>query len=530
MILLNNISLPLSSKQEDALERALALLHLKPSQVQLCQLYRISLDARKRQNTHFVCSVLLGLQDPCLEETICRKNPNARLITHQAPAIVPGSLPFAGQPVVVGMGPAGLFCALTLARAGYAPLIIEQGGPMEDRVQAVDAFWQKGVLSPQNNVQFGEGGAGTFSDGKLTTRISDYRCAGILADFVAFGAPGEILYRAKPHVGTEHIRAAVVGIRNEIIRLGGQVQFYTQLTDLQFNSDNRLVGICTNRGKIVTNTVVLALGHSARSTFDMLFNRQFHIQAKPFSVGVRIEHLQADIDRGLYGILAGHPNLPVGEYQLSAHRDNMGVYTFCMCPGGVVVPAASDQGQVVTNGMSYYARDGKNANSALVVGVDPSVFGPGPRAGLTFQHRLEQAAFIMGGSNYRAPAQTVGNFLANKPGIGKTNVQPTYALGVTNANLNQLFCPPVRDMLHFGLTQFGRKLPGFNGPGAIMTGVESRTSSPVRILRGSDYTAQGFGGVYPCGEGAGYAGGIMSAAVDGVAVAQQLISAYAPPR
>ena len=349
----------------------------------------------------------------------------------------------------------------------------------------------------------------------------------MLREFVRFGAPAEILYRAKPHIGTDRLREVVKNLRAEICSLGGEVRFDTALTDLVVTG-GRLRGARTSAGEIPADVLLLAAGHSARDTFEMLLRRGFAMEAKPFSVGVRIEHLQAEIDRGLYGEHAGHPALPPGEYQLSHRVGERGVYTFCMCPGGVVVPAASEEGMTVTNGMSYHARDGKNANAAVAVSVTPADYGGGPLGGAAFQRELERRAYAAGGGGYRAPAQDIGHFFAGKAGLDAARVRPTYARGVTPCDFHELLPGFVSSMLETGLRAFGKKLPGFDAPGALLTGVETRTSSPVRILRGEDYQAPGAGGVYPCAEGAGYAGGIMSAAVDGIRAALAVMAEYRP--
>ncbi|MBQ1235272.1 MAG: hypothetical protein IIX77_06590 [Oscillospiraceae bacterium] len=524
MITIGNISLPIDAKHSVACEKAAKKLGLHPGQIASANIAKISVDARKKRDIHFVCSVSLELKDEKLEQKLASR-PDVKLNLSSDPVFEKGAVKAAHPPVVVGFGPAGMFAALCLAREGFAPIVLERGGDMDSRVQAVEGFWSGGVLNSQNNVQFGEGGAGTFSDGKLTTRIGDERCSFVLRQFVKFGAPKDILYRAKPHIGTDKLRGVVKSIREEIIALGGDVRFHTCLEDILMQN-GRVTGVRANGEAIPTNCVVLAIGHSARDTFDMLFDKNFAIEPKPFSVGVRAEHLQSSIDRGLYGDLAGNPNLPVGEYQLSYRENDRGVYTFCMCPGGTVVPAASSEGSVVVNGMSNFARDGQNANSAVVVGVDTSIYGPSAKDGIAFQQMLEKRAFELGGGNYKAPVQTAGRFLSGKAGADFGRVTPTYAIGVTPCDFSKLFPPVVTDMLQKGLRNFGRKLPGYDADDTVLTGVETRTSSPIRLIRGEDLQALGTMGLYPCGEGCGYAGGIMSAACDGIKIAQQICKEY----
>ena len=398
---------------------------------------------------------------------------------------------------------------------------------MEERVKAVEAFFAGGPLKEESNVQFGEGGAGTFSDGKLTTRIGDPRCRYVLEEFVRFGAPAELLEEQKPHIGTDLLRDIVVNFRREIERLGGEVRFGTRLKSIALSGD-RVGGVTAGGASIPAENLVLAIGHSARDTFAMLRELGLELTAKPFSVGVRIEHLQREIDQGLYGEWAGHPLLPKGEYQLShRNREGQAVYTFCMCPGGVVVPAASAEKTVVTNGMSNYLRNGENANAALVASVDSRDFGEDPMAALKWQEELERAAWRLTGS-YRAPAQTAGNFLEGRTGYAAGRVKPTYAIGVEGVDVSELISRWVCELLRRGLRRFWRKLPGFYAPDSFLTGPETRTSSPVRVLRDESLQATRLRGLWPCGEGGGYAGGIMSAAVDGLRVAEKIIESYAP--
>ncbi len=517
-IIVNNIHTSLEEPRELCFERARKKLGIPASAVLEQKIIKESVDARKKNDIRFVYSVSLRLQD---EARIRETQDIRRQTEEQLELPIPAREP-ACRPVVAGFGPAGMFCALTLARQGCRPLILERGEAVEERVKRVESFLGGGDFSEESNVQFGEGGAGTFSDGKLTTRIGDPRCAHILRELVSFGAPPEILTEAKPHIGTDHLRHVVAAIRREIIRLGGEVLFGVKLEEIILRS-GRVAGVRAGGQELPADRVVLAVGHSARDTFAMLTEKGLELQAKPFSVGVRIEHLQKDVDQALYGKFAGHPRLPRGEYQLS-YRDEAGrgVYTFCMCPGGIVVPSASEQGGIVTNGMSYHNRDGRNANAALVVSVDSRDYGSGPAEAIAFQRELERRAYTFTGG-WKAPVQTVGRFLDGRTGADFGRVIPTYQIGTVPGDLEALFPRAVTEHLRMGLRLFGRRQPGFDAPDAVLTAPETRTSSPVRILRQENLQARAAGGFYPCGEGAGYAGGIMSAAADGIRVAQQIL-------
>ena len=531
MIVVTGVRLPIGAPEAEAVEQARRRLGAQCGAVKQACVVKVSVDARRRGNMSLVYSVGFSLEDEGAEAACVARAAHAG-VTLRAPVrhtLARGEAPLSARPVVAGFGPAGMFAALLLAREGYRPLVLERGADVDERVRAVEGFWRGGALDTRTNVQFGEGGAGTFSDGKLTTRIGDWRCETVLRELHRFGAPPEILYKAKPHIGTDLLRGIVKALRQEIIALGGEVRFHAQLDGIE-TGPGGVRGVHVDGQALPAGALVLAVGHSARDTFQLLRQSGLTLEQKPFSVGVRIEHRQSDIDRALFGEFAGHAALGRGEYQLSLRQGGRAVYTFCMCPGGTVVASASEQGGVVVNGMSEYARDGQNANAALVVSVDGADFGPDVLGGVAFQRALEQAAFTAGGGDYRAPAQSVGAFLQGKPGILESGVSPTYARGVREAELGGLFPEEIKAMLCAGLADFGRKLPGFSAPGALLTGVETRTSSPVRLLRGENGQAVGMPGVYPCGEGAGYAGGIMSAAVDGIRTAEQIIAAGAPAR
>ncbi len=524
-IIVNQIKAKLTQSHESIIDSAVRSLHINKSLIRDAQIHKISLDARKRQDIHYVCSVFIKLSDIQLEKTLCEKNKD---LTYVQPAVfkpVISGEKADGRVVVAGFGPAGMFCALALAEQGYRPVVLERGEEVGKRTASVKSFWNGGELNCESNVQFGEGGAGTFSDGKLTTRINDPLCGYVLERFVEFGAPKEIASKAKPHIGTDNLRNIVRAIREQIISLGGEVRFETKLESLTF-SGGKVHSVKTSKGEEKAAAVVLALGHSARDTFEMLAQSGVFLEPKAFSVGARIEHLQSEVEKSLYGEHAGDPHLPKGEYQLSYRENGCGVYTFCMCPGGSVVAAASEQGGTVTNGMSEFARDGKNANAALVVGVNPDDFGSGVLAGVKFARRIEQNAFREAGS-FKAAGTTVRGFLSGRPSLD-TKIIPTYSRGLVPCDFTRIFPKKVTDMMALGLNKFSSKMKCFGDGDAVLSAPETRTSSPVRITRGSDLTALGFSNLYPCGEGAGYAGGIMSAAVDGLKVALQIMSTISP--
>ncbi len=526
-ISVSHIRLPFTSPKEEAVAVALRKLSLPKSCNPHGEIAKQAVDARQREIIFEYTVRVETTASPEQEQAFVDKlgSNNIRYVSDSADTVPAyGALPLEHPIVIAGFGPAGMFAALRLISNGYRVIVLERGGTVEDRVSAVQQYWNGGTLNPNNNVQYGEGGAGTFSDGKLTTRISDPHCRYVLEQFVKFGAPKEILWQAKPHIGTDLLCGIVRRIREEIIALGGEIRFYSPLQDMTLKS-NTLTSVTVGKEEIPAELLVLAVGHTAEDTYRMLYSHGVPIQPKPFSVGMRIEHLQSDIDRALYKKAAGHPALPQGSYQLSYRQNGRGVYTFCMCPGGVVVPSESSERTIVTNGMSNYARDGKNANAALVVSVSPSDFGEEAFDGFAFQKHLEETAYTLTGG--KAVAATVGSFLfGEKPKLGR--ISPTYARGVELCSPERLFPSYITDFMKTGIRVFDRKLKGFAVKDAVLTGPETRTSSPVQIPRDLLLQADGFTGIYPCGEGPGQAGGIVSAAVDGLRVADSVISRYAP--
>lgn len=498
------LSMPVGSTTDEVRRAAAHKAGLPEKSVHTFRILRKSIDARKKGAIREVYGVLISDENEVMPELI-----------------VPQVGEREYRPIVVGFGPAGIFAAYVLALAGMRPIVLERGLPIEERAGKVDALWREGKLDPIANAEYGEGGAGAFSDGKLNSGIKDKESSRfVLETFVKFGAPAEILYLNKPHIGTDRLRDTIKNMREEIIRLGGEVRFRAEVTDLTRRGG--VLRVSADK-EYLTDRVVLAIGHSARDTYERLLERGYAMESKPFAVGVRLESLQSELNEAMYG--DGYdPRLPAADYKLVEHTALGGVYSFCMCPGGYVVCASSEEGGVVTNGMSYHARDGKNANAAMLVGVDGRDFGEGILAGVRYQRDLERKAFTMAGGGYKAPCQRVGDFLKGQVGSLDGAVAPTYLPGVTACDLSRLLPDRITGALRLALPVLGRRVKGLSRDDNLLTGVETRSSSPVRILRGEDCRSLSDPGVYPCGEGCGYAGGIMSAAVDGIRVAGAILA------
>ncbi|ATW25250.1 NAD(P)/FAD-dependent oxidoreductase [Candidatus Formimonas warabiya] len=527
---LTNLRLELASDETELIRLAARKIRLVPEQITSLHIVKKAVDARKSDSVQFVYTV-------DIEVNVTKR------IRFDPPFVVPIPVPFREQlskgdrilhfpPVVIGSGPAGMFCALKLAAWGYRPLVLERGGDVDRRCQEIEKFWTLGELNPECNVQFGEGGAGTFSDGKLTTRVKDPRVRRILEQMVEAGAPEEILYLNKPHIGTDVLKPVVKGLREKIIALGGQVLFDACVTGMKISPGGVLKALTVrNQVELPLEVAVLAIGHSARDTYKMLFQKEVLMEAKPFAMGMRVEHPQDFIDAGQYGRFAGHPKLGAADYSL-AYQDQergRGAYSFCMCPGGYVVGAASEPGGVVTNGMSEHARDSGKANSALVATVDIADFGEGCLKGMEFQRKWEEKAFRLGGNNFNAPAQRLEDFLADRKSTDLDEQASSYRPGVTPANIRDCLPKEVGEVLTDAIRFWDHKIKGFIQDRAVVTGVETRTSAPLRILRNECLESVNTSGLYPAGEGAGYAGGIISAAVDGLKVAEAIIRKYREP-
>lgn len=529
MLKISEIKLPLNSGEDDLRSCAAKALRCGENNIASVQILKKAVDCRKKENIFFVYNVAVELKEG--EASIASKcrNPKVEPYEPYVYRMPENKRTSTLRPIIAGFGPAGFFAALILARAGLRPIVIERGNDVDTRTADVKGFWKSRDLNTESNVQFGEGGAGTFSDGKLTTGIKDPLCRKAVDELVAHGAPEEIAYSSHPHIGTDRLGEVVKSFRKEIISLGGEVRFGCKLTDLII-ANGVIQGIsCVDKNgaeeDIETDTLLLCIGHSARDTVEMLYKRGIKIIQKPFSVGVRIEHPREMIDKAQYGDYAGHPALGAANYKMACHPEHgRGAYTFCMCPGGTVVAASSEKNRLVVNGMSEYARDGENSNSAILVGIEPEKFGSDhPLAGMELQRSIESKAFELGGGDYSAPAQTIGDFLNETPSKKFSYVSPSCPTGAVPSDIRRVLPESVTDTIASAIVKMDKSLNGFALPDGVLTAPETRSSSPVRILRDDLYQAN-IRGLYPCGEGAGYAGGIVSAAVDGMNCAHAVLA------
>ncbi len=527
------ISLPYTAASAEAFEivskKLRRIAQVNNSDVSF-SVYRRSVDARRKDDIRFVYTVLAESAEGFKVDSARISKEGFRLDDSNDINLDFGTEKSNHRPIVVGAGPAGMFAALILAEQGYKPILIERGEKLEDRIASVNSFFKTGMLNTESNVMFGAGGAGTFSDGKLVTRINDPLCRYVINRLRDFGAPAEISYMAKPHIGTDLLQGVVKNLLDKVLEYGGEVYYNCLLKAISENDDGSVTAK-TSLGDFCGSSIILAIGHSARDTYSYLNDSGFSMIAKPFSVGVRIEHLREDIERGLYGDHAGDPLLGAAEYALSDTKNGRGVYTFCMCPGGEVVAASSEEGGLVVNGMSRHARNGLNSNSAVAVSIRPDDYDGTPMGAVEFQRALERKAFTLGGGNFTAPVELLGDFLCGKKTSLRSpeRIMPSYTRGsVRVSDISEIFPPYVNEELRHGFNSFAKKLPGFDAYDAVMTAVESRTSAPIRILRDESGIACGRKCVYPCGEGAGYAGGITSAAVDGIRTALAVMKRFSP--
>ena len=528
MIRLTEIKLPLNHAPEDLTTAITTKLKISAEQMASFVMFKRGYDARNKRNIQLIYTLDITLTDSDLTHDLLVQFASDNHVkatpdtNYKYVSEAPENL--TERPVVIGFGPCGLLAGLTLAQMGFKPIIIERGNEVRQRTKDTFGFWRQRQLNTESNVQFGEGGAGTFSDGKLYSQVKDPNHYGrkVMTEFVKAGAPDEILFVSKPHIGTYKLVTMVEKMRAEIIALGGEVRFATRVDDLHI-TDSKVTGVTLSSGETIkTNHVIFAVGHSARDTFQMIHDKGVYIEAKPFSIGFRIEHKQSAIDEARFGDNAGNEILGAADYKLVHHcKNGRSVYSFCMCPGGTVVAAASEEGRVVTNGMSQYSRNERNANSAIVVGIDPERDYPNhPLAGIELQRQLETLAFELGGKDYSAPAQTIGDFLKGKPNSELGDVKPSYTPGITLTDLSKALPDFAIDAIREAIPAFNKKIQGFSSDDGLLTGVETRTSSPISIKRNKDFQSINTKGLFPAGEGAGYAGGILSAGIDGIKVAE----------
>ena len=537
MIRLSNIKLPLDHDDQALEKTVLTTLEITPEQLISFNMFRRGYDARKKSDIFLIytldvevsSSLETELLDKLADDQLIKQTPD---LDYHFVAQAPEDL--SERPIIVGFGPCGLLAGLTLAQMGYNPIILDRGKEVRERTKDTFGFWRQKKLNTESNVQFGEGGAGTFSDGKLYSQVKDPKqySRKVLTEFVASGAPDEIMYVSKPHIGTFKLVSMVEKMRAEIIRLGGEIRFSSRVDDIELEKTDRgsrITGLILSTGETLkSNHIAFAIGHSARDTFEMLFNKGVYIEAKPFSIGFRIEHEQSTIDAARFGPNAGNEILGAADYKLVHHcKNGRSVYSFCMCPGGTVVAASSEENCVVTNGMSQYSRNERNANSAVVVGIDPNDYPGGPLAGIELQRQLEKSAYVLGGSDYDAPAQTVGDFLkgidSGKKDLDSLgSVKPSFKPGIKLTDLSKALPQFAVDAIREAIPAFNRKIKGFAKDDALLTGVETRTSAPISIKRDENFESINTQGLYPAGEGAGYAGGIMSAAIDGIKIAEAM--------
>ncbi|MGL4850304.1 MAG: FAD-dependent protein [Clostridium sp.] len=526
-IRVNNVTLSIDEDMSLLKGKACKKLKISEKNIKSFKILKESIDARKKDNIKFNYCVEIECDN---EEKIVKKakDNSITLDNYKEEELIFGTREMKSRPVVVGFGPAGIFAALTLAQKGYKPIVFERGEDVDERSKTVDKFWADGTLNLDSNVQFGEGGAGAFSDGKLTTRIKDRRCSYVLEELVKSGGPEEIIYSGKPHIGTDILKVVVKNIREEIKSLGGEVHFNSKLEDIIYK-EGKLEKIVVSGKELECENLILAIGHSARDTYEMLHKREVFMEQKAFAIGVRIEHPQDMINKAQYGEYANHERLKAADYKLvyQSEKFKRGVYSFCMCPGGVVVAAASEEKRLVSNGMSYHARDKENANSALVVTVGPEDFeGSHPLAGMDFQRHYERLAYELGGGGYKAPIQLVGDFLEDKNSTKLGEVIPSYEPGYEFKELKNCLPSYVVETIKEGIAVFDKRIKGYGRHDAVLTGIETRTSAPVRMLRNEKLQSVSVEGLYPTGEGAGFAGGIISAAVDGIKAAENVMKEY----